>query len=117
MPDDIYHRLTFDHVEDGAAFVAALSRFATSPGNAPSSSSASGASLVALVDRVVGGAHLDVYLNAAALEATSLGFGAPPVIDTRAGEALPASCIRILREGDRRAYGRDDILRLILGAP
>lgn len=104
-PDDALARVTFATRAEGAAFVAALSRFLASPAGA---AHAGGASPVVAVVAVAGTEALDVYLDTAALAATRDGFGEPPVLDVLDRAALPRNAVPLL-DMDRGAHGRDDI--------
>jgi hypothetical protein len=114
---DTYHRVVFEHVEEAAAFVAALSRFASSPAGSSDDVLAAHESAIDVVAAMsVNAQYIDLYLNDAALAATIRGFGRPAVVDSCLASALPLSRFVLLAQNDRGAYGRDDIARRIANA-
>ena len=114
---ETYHRVTFEHVEEAAAFIAALSRFVASPaGSTDDRSDATETSIEVAAVILPGSQHLDVYLNDAALAATIRGFGPPVVVATCRALEVPSWRLVVLGPNDRGAYGSDEIARRIATA-
>ena len=108
---ETYHCLTFENIEEGAAFVAALSRFVASPASSTAHSPTGPAAAVEVAAAwPPGSQRLEVYLSAAALDATIRGFGAPDIVATCSAAHLPPARILLLGHHDHGAYGRDEMM-------
>ncbi|MDQ6886006.1 MAG: hypothetical protein M3068_01795 [Gemmatimonadota bacterium] len=108
-PEPFYHRVVFDQLDDAAAFVAALSRYLTSPLGRIHERDAAPSEIWADVGEGDGGIVL--YLSDGARAATARGFAPAPLSGHTAAEMMRATCTLVLAAGDSSAYGRDEILR------
>lgn len=100
---DAFHVLEFEHHDEAAAFVAALSRFVTSP-------AAAGAEKDALEVWARSPVHREsvkLFLNDRALDAAQAAFSPLPSHKTVSRQALPDECFLII--GDNiAAWGADE---------
>ena len=111
FPTNMYHCIAFDELDEGAAFIAALSRYLSSPsGSRPGTSTSSVEVFAATMPE---SRRLMVYLSDVALQATIAGFGQPAVVGLCAGDALPTHRIAILSDAVRMPFGKDDVVRRI----
>jgi len=106
---DDYHRVSFDDTEEAAAFVAALSRYLASPAGDACRSADSPIEIIAAHDVVP--PAIGLYLSAGALRATAAGFGLPDMVDRCKPDELPVERQVLLGDGDRAAFGRDEIVK------
>ncbi len=94
---DAFHILEFDHHDEAAAFVAALSRFVSTP-----ATSAAGEERVEVWARSpVHRESVKLFLNDRALEAARAAFSPVPSHKTVSRQALPDECFLII--GDNTA--------------
>lgn len=99
-----YHRVLFEHQLEGAAFVAALSRFLSSP---------AGSSYLSRSDPVEVRNHssltgeLELYLSDSALAAATAAFSPVPVSQAISGDTLPQTCT-VLIQGRAVPLGVDE---------
>jgi GNAT superfamily N-acetyltransferase len=92
---DEFHVLEFDHHDEAAAFVAALSRFINSPGNA-----AVGKQRLEVWARSpVRQESVKLYLNDLALSAAQVAFAPLPTHKTVSRQSLPDECFLIIGDG------------------
>jgi len=89
-PNAAYHRCGFPDRARASAFVAALARFVSGPRGEAYRVGAKGP--VVWSRTRPDGEDVDLYLSDSALRATIEAFGAPPVLETLDGAALPAEC-------------------------
>ncbi|HJP60757.1 MAG TPA: GNAT family N-acetyltransferase [Gemmatimonadaceae bacterium] len=92
---DEFHVLELDHHDEAAAFVAALSRFINSPGNAGASTKA----LEVWARSPVHQESVKLYLNDQALAAAQIAFGPLPSHKTVSRQLLPDECFLIIGDG------------------
>ena len=108
-PDAHYHLLRYTDITEAAAFVAALSRFLSSPAGTKYLRPIAPAEVWSLL---VGDAEhirrIDIYLNTPALNAATDSFGRPPVIEKRLGAGIPAHCILLIGAGGVEAWGVEE---------
>jgi hypothetical protein len=109
-----YHRLTFNHPESAAAFVAALSRFVNGPAGLAFRESGKQVEIWGIpnADSVA----VSLFLSPDAVQATAVGFAQPPGLERCRGADVPPQCALIFGPDDRGAYGRDDIVRRMTNA-
>lgn len=106
-----HHRITFEHETEGAAFVAALSRFLSSPAGSPYLAHAVA---VEVRSRPLPDGGLELYLSDSALEAATAVFSPVPVVETISSAALPeASTLTI--QGTVSAWGLNDAQKHLTG--
>jgi len=109
MTDARYHLLEYRDITEAAAFVAALSRFLSYP---PGSKYLSPLAPAEVLSRVLGSAEdielIEVYLNAAALEAVKEVFESPPATKIRRGDQLPKGVILLIGAGGVEAWGVEE---------
>lgn len=86
--------MVFEHQAEGAAFVAALSRFLSSPAG---SSYIARADTLEVRSHALPGGGLQLYLSDSALEAASVAFSPVPVSDTVSSAALPEGCTLVFQ--------------------
>lgn len=99
---DSFHVLEFDHHDEAAAFVAALSRFASSP-----ASSGDSDSLEVWARSPVHRESVKLFLNDRALDAARAAFSPVPSHKTVSRQSLPDECFLII--GDNTAAGADEV--------
>ena len=114
LKPDSYHVVAFQHLTDAAAFIAALSRFLASPAGSALRAHETPVEIWITHEEI--GAPVALYLSPAALRATASGFGSPTVIALRTVGELPLERILVFGDGDRGAYGVDDIMLRITSA-
>jgi hypothetical protein len=102
----VVHELTFEAVDEAAAFVAALTRQLSSP---RTDLTDAGPIDIAIAVTAAGGS---VYLSPDALAAAERAFGATP--PSRILADRPEESVVIVTERARTPLGRDDILRRLL---
>ena len=90
-----FHVLEFDHHDEAAAFVAALSRLINSPGNAGVSKQA----LEVWARSPVRQESVKLYLNDLALTAAQVAFPPLPTHKTVSRQSLPDECFLIIGDG------------------
>jgi len=90
-----FHVLEFDHHDEAAAFVAALSRSINSPGNAAVSKQA----LEVWARSPVRQESVKLYLNDLALTAAQVAFPPLPTHKTVSRQSLPDECFLIIGDG------------------
>src|SRR5690349_282801 len=91
---DEFHVLEFDHHDEAAAFVAALSRFINSPGNAVGSQP-----LEVWARSPVHQESVKLYLNDQALASAQVAFAPLPAHKTVSRQSLPDECFLIIGDG------------------
>lgn len=94
----------FERQVEGVAFVAALSRFLSSPAGAPHLSRPDA---VEVRSHRAGGGQLELYLSAPALEAAIAAFSPVPAAEAVLSDALPKAC-ELLIQGSAPAWGLDE---------
>ena len=102
-----YHVVLFDRVEEAAAFVAALSRFLSSP-EGTSASIPRPIEVWAIVLANDGGA--EVYLSDGAFAATVAGLAPPVTAGVRDAHEVTIAAARLITDGDPIAYTTGDIM-------
>src|SRR2546423_4126237 len=100
---DEFHVLEFDHHDEAAAFVAALSRFVNSPRNAGKGTNP----LEVWARSPVRQESVKLYLNDQALAAAQVAFAPLPAHKTVSRQALPAECFLIIGDGTR-SWGAEE---------
>jgi hypothetical protein len=109
VPNDQYHVVKFDDPSEAAAFVAALSRFLSSP-RGTTETAASGVIEVWAPSAKTAEVE-ELYLSDGALSAAIAGFGQVPLAGVRRGDALSSDC-GLMIGGDRPpAWGVDEATR------
>ncbi len=107
--DAQYHLLQYTNINQAAAFVAALSRFLSSPAGSKYLLPLAPAEVWS---RVIGSAQdverIEVYLNWSALDAVKESFGQPPVSSVRRGNEMPTDCISLIGAGGVEAWGVEE---------
>ncbi|HKR09054.1 MAG TPA: GNAT family N-acetyltransferase [Gemmatimonadaceae bacterium] len=93
---DEFHVLELEHHDEAAAFVAALSRFINSPGNADAKTTKA---LEVWARSPVSQESVKLYLNDMALSAAQAAFGALPTHKTVSRQSLPDECFLIIGGG------------------
>ncbi len=99
---DEFHVLEFEHHDEAAAFVAALSRFVSSP-----SGRADGDSLEVWARSPVHRESVKLFLNQRALDAAQAAFSPLPSHKTVSRQALPDECFLIIGD-NTAAWGADE---------
>ena len=99
-----HYRISFERRIEGIAFVAALSRFLSSPAGAPYLSRAD---VVEVRGHAIGGEQLELYLSTPALDAAMAAFSPLPASEAVWSDALPKACV-LLIQGSVPAWGVDD---------
>jgi len=103
-----FHQISFESIDEAAAFVAALSRQVAGQ---LADLRADHAEIAAAIR----GSRADVFLSGDALAACERAFGAPP--ETHPAKRLPTDSVVLVVSGAPEALGRDDVLaRLAAGA-
>ena len=100
---DAFHVLEFDHHDEAAAFVAALSRFVSSPsiiGDLPQS-------IEVWARSPVHRESVKLFLNDRALDAAQTAFSPVPSHKTVSRQALPDECFLIIGD-NTAAWGADE---------
>ena len=92
---DEFHVLEFDHHDEAAAFVAALSRFINSPGNTGARTKA----LEVWARSPVHQESVKLYLNDLALAAAQVAFAPLPTNKTVSRQSLPDESFLIIGDG------------------
>lgn len=92
---DEFHVLEFDHHDEAAAFVAALSRFVNSPANSGVRTRA----LEVWARSPVRQESVKLYLNDLALTAAQVAFAPLPTHKTVSRQSLPDECFLIIGDG------------------
>ncbi len=103
--------MVFDHQVEGAAFVAALSRFLNSPAGSPY---LSGADAAEVRGQSPPGGGLELYLSDSALAAATAAFSPLPAVQAISFDALPETCA-ILIAGRTVPWGLDQAQELLTG--
>lgn len=107
--DAEYHLLKFIDIGEAAAFVAALSRFLSSPSGSKYFRPSAPAEVWS---RVLGPAYdierVEVYMNASALGAVAETFLRPPATETLRGNQMPPDCISLIGAGGAEAWGLEE---------
>ena len=108
-PDRNYHLLSFADADEGATFLAALSRFIDSPrGNRYA---ARPDAPEVWTHRPFSDARVELYLSDSAFDAAVAGFGTMPLVATRIGSILPPACSLALGDEPVSAWGSDEARR------
>jgi hypothetical protein len=107
----VYHCIAFDELDEGAAFIAALSRYLSSPSGRSRVTPVSPIEVLATWQPEA--RQLIVYLSDAALTATNAAFGQPALVGTCAADAVPVHRIAILSDPSNVPFGKDDVVRRI----
>lgn len=106
-----YHRIDFDTRVEAAAFVAALSRFVTSPQGTAGRDARLPVEIWAYrassVDRIT------LYLSDSAVAATTRGFAFPPISESVVSPETIGSDGLLVLSPDSAALGRDEVLALL----
>jgi hypothetical protein len=110
----MYHCIVFDELDEGAAFIAALSRYLVSPSGPGLGMQTSSIEVFAATRPE--SRQLMVYLSDAALDATATAFGQPVLVEDYAREAPPINGIPLLSDAAQMPFGKDDILRRIISS-
>ena len=100
---DSFHVLEFEHHDEAAAFVAALSRFLGSPASGGSGSE----SLEVWARSPVHRESVKLFLNDRALDAAQAAFSPVPSHKTVSRQALPDECFLIIGD-NTKAWGADE---------
>ena len=107
--DAEYHLLTYTDINEAAAFVAALSRFLSSPQGSKYFRPSAPAEVWS---RVLGPAYdierIEVYLNASAVAAVTELFLRPPSFEKLRGSQMPLDCISLIGAGGAEAWGLEE---------
>src|SRR5690242_17327338 len=101
------HVVVFDTMEEAAAFVAALSRYLSSPSASIHSLGPEPTRVWAR--RLPGSSGTEVYLTDSALAATTAGFAEPAISGTRTLQEIAVSAIQMIDESTG-PLGRDSVL-------
>jgi|SRR5690242_2062953 GNAT superfamily N-acetyltransferase len=99
---DAFHVLEFDHHDEAAAFVAALSRFVSSPASATESEP-----VEVWARSPVHRESVKLFLNDRALDAAQAAFSPVPSHKTVSRQALPDECFLIIGD-NTAAWGADE---------
>ena len=107
--DAEYHLLQFTNIYEAAAFVAALSRFLSSPRGGkylrPSAAAEVWSHVEGAHDAIE---HIEIYMNGPAIEAEKDVFTSPSGIETRRGDQMPADCVLLIGAGGTEAWGMEE---------
>ena len=101
-------RVSFDSLEEGAAFIAALSRVIASPTGAVLDASSSPIEVRA---EMLPSQRLDVFLSPSALAMTRAAFGEPRIVDHVERRSLPIHAMQFIYHWPARAYGQEEIVQ------
>lgn len=104
-----YFLVQFTDITEAAAFVAALSRYLSSPLGSKYLRPAAAAEVRSLVvgeSELI--ARIDVYLNAPALDAVKNAFGRLPAMSILRGSPLPPECILLIGSGGVKEWGIEE---------
>ena len=104
-----FARVTFDSLEEGAAFIAALSRVIASPSGAVHNASSLPMEVQAAMTP---SHHIDVFLSPGALAMTRAAFGEPRVVDHVERRSLPGNAMLLVAHWPNRGYGQEEIVQL-----
>jgi GNAT superfamily N-acetyltransferase len=99
---DPFHVLEFDHHDEAAAFVAALSRFVSSPASAREAES-----VEVWARSPVHRESVKLFLNDRALDAAQAAFSPVPEHKTVSRQALPGECFLIIGD-NTTTWGADE---------
>ncbi len=107
--DAIYHMLEFTDLGDAAAFVAALSRFLSSPRGGkylrPSAAAEVWSHLEGEADAIE---RIEIYMNGPAIEAEKDVFTSPSWMETRRGDQMPVDCVLLISAGGSETWGMEE---------
>jgi hypothetical protein len=93
-PEEVkHHRMIFEDRTEGAAFVAALSRFLSSPAGSPYLTRSD---VVEVRSHPSPGDGLELYLSDSAWDAARAAFSPLPVSEALPSAALPEACTLII---------------------
>src|SRR3954463_2761305 len=104
-----YHALRFDDAIEAAAYVAALSRFLSSPQGRAEQWGKSHVEVWRYTS--LSGKPAHVFLNAAALSAASVAFGVPPIFEVLRKDQIPAGAMLVLDSRNVSPLGLNDVMR------
>jgi len=107
--DAEYSLMQFTNIEYAAAFVAALSRYLSSPEGRVYFRPAAAAEVWSYVagdtDAIE---RIDIYLNQIAIKAAKDAFGSISMTEMRRGKHLPRECILLIGAGGVEAWGLEE---------
>jgi len=107
--DAEYHLLHYTDINEAAAFVAALSRFLSSPQGStyfrPSAAAEVWSRVIGSADSIE---HIEVYLNNSALAAALEAFGGFLGVVTLRGNLMPKDCVALIGAGGAEAWGLEE---------
>ena len=103
-----FARVAFNSLEEGAAFIAALSRVIASPSGVVHDAS----SWPIEVQAAMAPSHrVEVFLSPGALATTRAAFGEPRVLEQVERRSLPVNAVRLIDHWPNRGYGQDEIVQ------
>ncbi|MCA0454502.1 MAG: hypothetical protein LCI00_11050 [Chloroflexi bacterium] len=104
-----YTLVQYTDITEAAAFVAALTRYLSSPRGSkyllPASTAEVWSYVVGEVEAIE---RIEIYLNVVAVKAVETAFGHLPLSETRRGSQLPADCVQLIGGGGVEAWGVEE---------
>ncbi len=108
-PDAKYHMLEFTNISEAAAFVAALSRFLSSPSGGKYLRPLAAAEVWSHVDGEAGTIErIEIYMNGTAIEAEKDVFTRPSWVETLRGDQMPSDCVLLIGAGGGETWGMEE---------
>ena len=108
-PDAKYHMLEFTNISEAAAFVAALSRFLSSPPGGRYLRPSAAAEVWSHVEGEDGTIErIEIYMNGAAIEAEKDVFTSPSWMETLRGDQMPLDCVLLIGAGGSETWGMEE---------
>ncbi len=107
--DAVYHMLEFRDLSDAAGFVAALSRFLSSPRGGRYLRPSAAAEVWSHVEGEDGTIErVEIYMNGPAIEAEKDVFTSPEWVESRRGDQMPEDCVLLIGAGGSEAWGKEE---------
>ncbi len=107
--DEEYHLLQFTNLNEAAAFVAALSRFLSSPRGGKYLRPSAAAEVWSHVEGEAEAIeHIEIYMNGPAIAAEKDVFTSPSWMETRRGAQMPSDCVLLIGAAGAETWGMEE---------